>query len=60
VFQATDGWEPLCGFLGVPVPEGPYPHINEAAAIKRVVRVLRTLRWLPHAVAGSILLWLVF
>lgn len=60
VFQATDGWEPLCEFLGVPVPEGPYPHINEAAAIKRVVRVLRTLRWLPHAVAGSILLWLVF
>jgi hypothetical protein len=23
------GWEPLCGFLGVPVPEEPYPHLND-------------------------------
>ncbi len=59
VFQATDGWEPLCKFLGVPVPDGPYPHVNEAAEIKRLVRALRVLRWLPHAVAGSIVLWLV-
>lgn len=24
-----DGWEPLCKFLDLPVPEGPVPHINE-------------------------------
>ena len=23
------GWEPLCGFLGVPVPDEPYPHLND-------------------------------
>ena len=23
-----DGWEPLCAFLGVPVPDTPYPQIN--------------------------------
>lgn len=23
------GWEPLCAFLGVPVPDEPYPHLNE-------------------------------
>ncbi len=28
VFQATDGWEPLCKFLGVPVPAEPYPKLN--------------------------------
>jgi hypothetical protein len=28
VFQATDGWEPLCKFLGVPVPSDPYPKLN--------------------------------
>jgi len=28
VFQATDGWEPLCRFLGVPVPSEPYPKLN--------------------------------
>jgi hypothetical protein len=47
VFEAREGWEPLCAFLGVPVPEGPYPHVNEAAPMKRVVIALRILRWLP-------------
>ncbi|MBT4523036.1 MAG: hypothetical protein HOC23_23790 [Halieaceae bacterium] len=28
VFQATDGWEPLCKFLGKPVPPGTYPRSN--------------------------------
>lgn len=26
--QLGDGWEPLCAFLGVPVPKIPYPRIN--------------------------------
>jgi hypothetical protein len=28
VFEARQGWEPLCAFLGVPVPEVPYPRTN--------------------------------
>lgn len=31
VFQAKDGWEPLCDFLEVPVPDGPYPKTNDRA-----------------------------
>lgn len=27
-FNARDGWEPLCRFLGVPVPDEPYPNTN--------------------------------
>jgi hypothetical protein len=27
-WQATDGWEPLCTALGVPVPDEPFPHTN--------------------------------
>ena len=27
-YRAGDGWEPLCRFLGVPVPDLPYPHAN--------------------------------
>jgi hypothetical protein len=30
-FQASDGWEPLCAALGVPVPDEPYPHTNTRA-----------------------------
>jgi len=28
VFEVKDGWEPLCDFLGVPVPEGDFPRTN--------------------------------
>jgi hypothetical protein len=28
VFEAKDGWGPLCEFLGVKVPSAPYPNMN--------------------------------
>lgn len=28
VFDVAEGWEPLCRFLDVPVPDGPFPHHN--------------------------------
>jgi hypothetical protein len=28
VFEAASGWPPLCEFLGVDVPEDPYPRVN--------------------------------
>ncbi|NIP16143.1 MAG: sulfotransferase family protein [Pseudomonadales bacterium] len=28
VFEASDGWQPLCDFLDLPVPEEPYPWVN--------------------------------
>jgi hypothetical protein len=32
IFTATDGWEPLCAFLDVPVPPEPYPRLNDRAS----------------------------
>jgi hypothetical protein len=31
VYQAGQGWEPLCRFLDVPVPDVPYPNENSRA-----------------------------
>jgi hypothetical protein len=28
-FESKDGWEPLCKFLGKPVPNEPYPKVND-------------------------------
>lgn len=28
----SEGWEPLCKFLGVPAPNEPFPRANDAAA----------------------------
>lgn len=36
VHAATDGWDPLCAFLGVPVPEVAYPSRNSAEAFRAV------------------------
>lgn len=30
VQRPGDGWEPLCAFLGVPVPMAPYPRVNSS------------------------------
>jgi hypothetical protein len=32
VFEVAQGWEPLCSFLGVPVPETPFPRLNDSVA----------------------------
>jgi len=29
VWSVTEGWEPLCEFLDVPVPDEPLPHVND-------------------------------
>ena len=29
VFEVKDGWTPLCEFLGVPVPDEPFPRTND-------------------------------
>jgi hypothetical protein len=31
VCEADVGWPALCDFLGVPVPDEPYPHLNDPA-----------------------------
>ena len=28
VYEVAQGWEPLCGFVGLPVPDAPFPHLN--------------------------------
>lgn len=34
VYEAGTGWEPLCEFLGAPVPETPFPHANTREELK--------------------------
>ncbi|MCL5777740.1 sulfotransferase family protein [Limibaculum sp. FT325] len=31
VYQVKEGWAPLCAFLGVPVPDEPFPRTNDRA-----------------------------
>ena len=33
VFEAKQGWGPLCKFLDLPVPDGKFPHANDTPAM---------------------------
>jgi sulfotransferase family protein len=37
VFEVNQGWEPLCDFLGVPVPAVPFPRSNDRAQFATMV-----------------------
>jgi len=38
IFSADQGWEPLCGFLGVSLPTGAFPKVNDRAAMKKAMK----------------------
>ncbi len=63
IFQVKEGWEPLCAFLNVPIPDVPFPHVNDREMILWRFKMLRrTLTWLPVGLAalGGFILWRKF
>ncbi len=37
VYQVSEGWEPLCDFLGVPEPGEDFPHVNVRADFEAMI-----------------------
>lgn len=37
VYQVSEGWAPLCQFLGVPVPDAPFPQVNSTDEFKAMI-----------------------
>jgi hypothetical protein len=35
-YSVQQGWEPLCNFLNLPVPDTPFPRSDEVAAYRRL------------------------
>ena len=50
IHSSKDGWEPLCEFLDVGIPDIPYPWLNDSAKIKRAIIAMKILQWLPLAI----------
>jgi hypothetical protein len=53
VFDVKEGWEPLCRFLGVPVPNTPFPHLNDAAEFKARIKKIRAVQLAALGLAGT-------
>lgn len=34
IYDVAQGWEPLCRFLGAPIPSDPFPHANTTEAFR--------------------------
>ena len=53
VMDLKEGWEPLCKFLDLPVPDGPLPRANDtAAANKRAEEITHQLMAVWAGVVG--------
>ena len=37
VWSPSDGWAPLCAFLGVPVPDAPFPQVNSTEDFRAMI-----------------------
>jgi hypothetical protein len=37
IFEPAQGWAPLCGFLGLPVPDVPFPHVNRTQDFQTMI-----------------------
>jgi hypothetical protein len=51
VFDVREGWGPLCDFLGVKVPDGPFPHLNEKREMRRRLLSIATVSAAPLVLA---------
>ncbi len=52
-FSAGDGWQELCGFLGHPVPDMPFPHSNVAGGRKPLARFTTKTKMLVKRLIGG-------
>ena len=41
VFDVKEGWAPLCSFLEVPIPDEPFPRLNDTAATQAMIQRMR-------------------
>ena len=58
VYEVSEGWRPLCSFLGVEIPENqPFPHLNDAAEFQARIRKGKRNLWIiAFTIVGTVVL----
>merc|ERR1711971_696783 len=59
VFDVRDGWAPLCESLNRPVPDIPFPNVNDTAMMKLSFNIIRVVCWLVVIVVPMALAFFV-
>jgi len=60
VFTVADGWQPLCDFLGVPLPDQDFPRVNDTADMRRRMRVAAAVAYTLLTVSIGLLAGLMY
>jgi hypothetical protein len=61
VYDVKEGWAPLCDFLGVEVPDQPFPHLNDTREMRRrLLGLVAASAAVPVLAAAAVLAALAF
>ena len=63
VYKVTEGWAPLCEFLGVALPNDPFPNLNDRETIKKIIRDIIKGSYITltaYAVGAAVVLYLLY
>ena len=61
VYDVRGGWGPLCDFLGVEAPDGPFPHLNDTREMRRrLIRLVAASAAVPVLAVAAVLAALTF
>lgn len=58
IFHPSQGWGPLCAFLGKDIPDSPFPFVNSRAEFHGVFVVMLSALVIVAALVVAILLWM--
>jgi hypothetical protein len=56
VYDVKEGWAPLCDFLGVEVPDEPFPHLNHTREMRRRLLGLVAASAVVPILAGAVVI----
>ena len=54
VLDVSEGWEPLCKFLHRPVPQVPFPRVNDTHRVVAIYNIIRALAWADLLTVGGL------
>ncbi|OZJ06823.1 hypothetical protein BZG36_00126 [Bifiguratus adelaidae] len=60
MFSVQEGWGPLCAFLGVPVPDVRFPHVNDTKEFQARLSRIKTISTIVNVPFGLALAWLAW
>jgi hypothetical protein len=54
IYSVDQGWKPLCDFLGVPIPDAPFPRVNDREQMKKKVAQMTQGAYVMLALATGV------